>query len=270
MRILSFLIIILLSCSSAWSAEFSVSGIIRSCEDVVVRPRKNGIVSRIKVKEGEEVKKGQLLIELESLREKAMLDVVHARIESTKASLAQRKIALESSMKAQARNEMMQEVIAHKDLDESKDLVRRNKADVSFGEGNLKEMEAELQLRQVELDEALLVAPFSGKVTKIHVSEGETVRALDTPVCELHNMEKFYVQLSIPLQYIQQVNLSDKVTVEIEKDIGLLNEELPATVFYKNPVIDSASRTFQTKILVSQKKQAIQPGMTALVHFITD
>jgi len=64
-KTLSVVLGCMFSFSSAAFAQLSVTGILRPVEEVVIKSELAGLVQRVAVKEGDHVKEGQLLIELE-------------------------------------------------------------------------------------------------------------------------------------------------------------------------------------------------------------
>lgn len=270
------LLMLFLLSRNASAGEFSVSGIIKPWASVVMTAKASGTIGEILIKEGAWVSKGEMLVLLENRREKALIELAGAKIESASAALKERKVSLANSRKALERKDIMKDVIARKEFEDSRDLVLQREADVSLWESKIKEAEAELNLRNAELEDLIIRAPFQGMVTDILVEEGETVRALETSICDVFSMDKMYVQLAIPVKYICMMRNVKAVVVEVEKGMEGLGGSLPARVMYVNSTVDPTNRTFAAKILITRSKSKqisalrglVKPGMTANVRFL--
>ena len=271
------LLMVFLFSRNVLADEFSVLGIIKPMASVVMTAKASGTVGEIVVKEGSSVSKRQALGLLENSREKALIELAGAKIESASAALEERNVSLANSRKALERKDIMKDVIARKEFEDSRDLVLQREAEVSLWESKIKEAEAELNLRKTELEDLIIRAPFSGIVTEIHVEEGETVKGLETPICDVVSMDNLYVQLAVPIEYISMMdNENTAVAVEVEKGVEGLGFSLPAEVLYVNPTVDPTNRTFAAKILIdmfgqtaaSGARELVKPGMTANVRFL--
>jgi membrane fusion protein (multidrug efflux system) len=247
--------------------EFAVPGLIEAWANVTMKSKASGTLGSIAVEEGDLVKEGAILLELENNREKAMIRLSAARVEKSKASLSEAMVALQSSSKDLERKEIMKEVIPKKDLENAQDLVRQHEAIVRVREGEIKEAEAELHLRTVELENTLLRAPFDGMVSKIHVKAGETVAALNTNLCDVAHLDKLFVQVAVPIPYLPSLHKGMKVSLRVEKDTLLFDKKVTAEIWYIYPIVDPSSRRFQVKILLRHPNPLVRAGMIAEVFF---
>jgi RND family efflux transporter MFP subunit len=213
------------------------------------------------------VKEGSILLELQNEREKAMIQLAEARVEKAKASLLEAQVVLQNSKKDLQRKEMMKDVIPKKDLENAQDQVLQYEANVMVKEGEIKEAEAELHLRTVELENTRIKAPFEGMVTQIPVKAGETVAALNTSICDVVQLDRLYVQVAVPIQYLPLLEKGMKVSIQVEKDTLPFNKKFEGEIWYINPIIDPTSRRFNVKVLLRNPHPLVRPGMVAEVLF---
>ena len=251
----------------SWAEEFSVPGLIEAWAQVTMKAKVSGTLGSIPAKEGDHVKEGSVLLELENQKEKAMIKLAEARLEKTKAALMEAKVVLQNSKKDLERKEMMKEIIPKKDLENARDLVLQHEASVSGKEGEVKEGEAELRLRTVELENTLIKAPFDGIVSQIPVRAGETVAALSTPICEVVHLDTLYVQVAVPIQYLPLLEKGMKVSIRVEKEMLSFNKRFVGEIWYINPIVDPTSRRFKVKVLLRNPHPMVRPGMIAEVLF---
>jgi cobalt-zinc-cadmium efflux system membrane fusion protein len=267
MRILIFLVIVVAAAGQAFAEELSVAGLVEADASVQMKARASGTIGRIKVQEGDRVKKGLIIAELDNKREKALIELARAKMESARAAISERKIALESGKKELERKEMMKTVIARKELEMAQDDVLQYEAGVLLRESTLEEGRAEMNLRKAELENTYLRAPFDGVVTAIHVEEGETVRALEDPVCDVFSLKKIFVKVAIPVGFIRFIEEETAVSVQVEKEIELSGKRLKGKVEYINPTVEPTSRTFGARIEILEPDRLVRPGMRANVIF---
>jgi RND family efflux transporter MFP subunit len=265
---LSFLLIYLLTFSSlARAAEITATGVIRAEKEVVVRAESAGVVSRIWVHEGERVPQGRLLVELKNTRQKIILDLAKARNDKAKAALAESQVLLKNAIKELDRARIAGDALPRKDLEDREDQVNRLHASVEAQEAELKQAQEELRLRENELKETFLFAPFRGTVTRLYVHEGDALRPLDTQVLELVALDRLYAEVVLPVEAILKVGVGHPVSVRVESEVLGRAGVLQGAVSYANPKVDAASRTFRVKVTFSDLNGTVRPGMLAQISF---
>ena len=267
---LTYLLIdLLILHSPAAAAEISVTGVIRAQEEVVVRSEASGIVGRIAVREGERVDEGQLLVELDNDRQKIALDFYRARSAKEVASLEETKVLLENAKKDLARVRIAGDALPRKEFEDKSDQVLRLQASLEAQEAQVKQAEAELSLRQNELEQTRLAAPFGGTVTRIYINQGDALKPLDTQVLELVALDRLYAELVLPVSVILRIQEGHRVRVNVENDVLGSHGLLEGRVIYVNPKVDASSRTFRVKVAFSDSNGKVRPGMLAVVRFNT-
>jgi HlyD family secretion protein len=256
-----------LSPASLGAAELSLTGVIRAQEEVVVRSETPGIVQRIAVREGERVREGQLLVELKNDKQKIAVELSRSRLARASASVAETKVLLDNARKEVERVKIAAEALPRKELEDRADQVLRLEANLDAQRAEMAQTKEELNLREREMLETQLTAPFAGTVTQIVINRGDTLKPMDTPVLELVAMDRLYVELLLPSAHAQKIRADQKVTLQVEGDalgkVGLLE----GRVTYVNPKLDAASRTIKVKVSVPTLNGTIRPGMLAQAKF---
>ncbi len=252
---------------SAYAAEITATGVIRAEEEVVVRSEVDGIIWRIAVKEGRRVQKGQLLVELKNDRQKIGVELARARLLRAQASLVASRVSLENSRKELIRLRIAGDALPRKELEDMEDQVLRLQALLEVQEAELKQGKVELSLRENDLKETQLLAPFSGTVTQIYINKGDALKPLETEVLELVALDRLYVELVLPVEAILNIRSGHKVRVDVEDKVLGRAGSVKSRVSYMNPTVDASSRTFSVKVAFSDPKGNIRPGMLAQVRF---
>jgi RND family efflux transporter MFP subunit len=264
--LMAFLLLLDLA-SPTRAAAFTVTGVVRAEEEVVVRSEVPGIVQRIGVREGERVREGQILVELRNERQKIALDLSRARLAKANASLVETRVLLDNARKELARVKIAADALPRKELEDREDQVLRFEAVLEAQGAELAQAREEVKLRENELKETQLLAPFGGAVTQIYINRGDTLRPMDTQVLELVGLERLYAELLLPVGYVQRVRLEQKVKVNVEVEtLGRL-AQVEGRIIHINPKIDAASRTFKVKVTIPSANGRVRPGMLAQVGF---
>ncbi|HEV8689404.1 MAG TPA: efflux RND transporter periplasmic adaptor subunit, partial [Ideonella sp.] len=185
------------------------AGVLQPRIKVDVGAQVTGQVRRIHVELGQKVRKGDLLVSLES--ELARSDVAQAEaavaqqaalIDSTQASLAL------SRREAERLHRLLRnEAAAVTDTERADTELAKLEADLRGQSATVKRLQAELDQRRLRLGYTAISAPMDGTVVNLPVQEGQTVIAIQvTPVMvTLANLDEITVRARVPEADIAQV-----------------------------------------------------------------
>jgi RND family efflux transporter MFP subunit len=267
LRISLGLIPVLLCLNLTANAQSNVTGVVRAEEEVILRSEFSGIVQRIAVHEGDRVQQGDLLVELRNERQKIAVDLAKTGLAKAQASLDETMVLMENAEKELARVKTAGDALPRKELEDKTDQVHRLDANLNAQRADVAQAETEIKLRDYELRETQLLAPFSGTVTMISINRGDTLRPLDTPVLELVALEDLYAEMLLPSNYVQKIRLNQLIKVQIEGEWLGKPGQLDGKIIYINPKVDASSRTFKVKIRIPNANGVVRPGMLASVRF---
>jgi RND family efflux transporter MFP subunit len=261
------LLALALSQQALYGAELTLTGVIRAQEEVVVRSEVPGIVQRIAVREGERVREGQLLLELKNDKQKIAVELTRSRLARASASLEETKVLLDNARKEVERVKIAADALPRKELEDRADQVLRLVANLDAQRAELAQAKEELNLRERELLDTRLTAPFTGTVTQIVINRGDTLKPMETPVLELVALDRLYVELLLPSAHAQKARIDQKVVLQVENDaLGKIGQ-VQGRIIYVNPKLDAASRTIKVKVSVPTLNGTIRPGMLAQAKF---
>ena len=259
-------LVILISFSTSAFAQLPVTGILRPVEEVVIKSELAGLVQRIAVKEGDNVSEGQLLIELDNAHQKINLQLSAIIVTKAKAAVDETNVVLANAETEQERIQMAANALPRKELEDIRDQVLRLKASLAAQMAELARAEQEVKLREQELRDTEIRAPFDATVTEIFIHKGESLRPIDTPVLQLVGMDKLFAELRLPSNYVSKIKVGQNIKVQVEGEwlgrIGALDGEIT----YINPTVDAASRTFKVKVGIPSRG-LVRPGMLVEVRF---
>lgn len=227
----------------AFSHFIFVSGKVEAVEEAMVSPEINGQIKTIHVSEGQRVKKGQLLVSLNT-------DVTEKSIKEVKTSLE-----LTEKLYEKQKELWDQEIGTEVQFLQSK----------SAYESTL----ARLETLEEQLDMARVKAPFSGIVENIMVKEGELAMP-GGRLLHLVNLSNLKIKARISENYLNSIHPGDKVDVEFpatpDKSVSLNINRIGS-------VIENMSRTFEVELKMSNPGEKIKPNQLAtmkLIDFSTD
>lgn len=260
-RRLAFVAAGFLVLSGASSAQLAVTGIVRPVEEVVLKSEVSGVVARIVAVEGERVRQGQVLIELRDDHQKTSLELSRAGLEKARATVEETRVLLESAEKELHRIEIAGDALPRQELERVGDQVLRLRANLNAQVAEAARAEQEVKLREWDLRDTQLAAPFDGTVTEIFVHRGDSISPIDPPVLQLVALDELYAELLLPSSYVPRVSLRQSVQIRIEGEWMGRTGQLEGQITYINPTIDAASRTFKVKVRVPASGGLVRPGM---------
>jgi membrane fusion protein (multidrug efflux system) len=218
--------------------ELQAVGTMRANQSVVLRPEVTGRVAAIGFRDGQYVKKGQLLVGLDA--------------------------ALNEAEVAQARAEL---ALANANLKRTADLASKNFVSSSAqdtAESNVTVLEARLQLAQARLAKMRIVAPFDGVVGLRAISIGDVVKD-GTDLVNVEDIGRLKVDFRLPERTFTQLKVGQAVEVTTDAVPGALYKGRVDAI---NPRIESGGRSLEVRAELPNTDGKLRPGMFARVRVI--
>jgi len=247
---------------SAGTPILTASGYVVARREAVVSSKIQGRLSDLRVEEGSEVKKGDVLARLESIDYDASVQRAKAAVLRAEADLAEQERQLR--LTAQLANE---DVLSESEKDAAQSRVR-------IAEAALAQAQADLAFADAQLQNTVIRAPFSGVVVKKMAEVGESVAPIPPGV-------------NISTSSGAIVALADLATLEVEADVAEANvakiesgqpaevtvEAIPdrryqAVLRQVIPTADRTKATVMVKVTILDKDEDLKPEMSAKVTFL--
>ena len=170
-------------------------GTVRALNNVTVRAQVDGKLLSVKFKEGQDVKAGDVLAEIDPVIYQAQYDQAVAKKAQDEAQLANARIDLQR---------YQQLALAKAGSAQQADTQR---ATVAQLEALVKSDQAAIDNAQATLSYTKVIAPLSGRVGLRQVDQGNIIRSSDvTGVVVITQLQPSAVQFSLPQQQIVRVN----------------------------------------------------------------
>jgi membrane fusion protein (multidrug efflux system) len=213
-------------------------GSLRSNESVVLRPEVSGRIQSIGFRDGQAVRRGQLLVGLDATLNEA--EVAQARAEFDLA----------------ASNLKRTEDLA------SKSFISSSAQDQAAS--GVQVAEARLKLAEARLAKMRIVAPFDGVVGIRNVSIGEYVKD-GAELVNVEDIRTLKVDFRLPERYFTQ--LRSGLPVEVVAD-ALPGARYVGSVDAINPRVDTSGRSLEVRAKLDNADGRLRPGMFARVRVL--
>lgn len=211
-----------------------VRGEVRSNRNVTISAETMGLVNRIPVEEGQYVKQGEVLLNINA-------NVLQSNIEEVKTRLE-----LASSV-----------------FERQKNLWEQNiGSEIQFLEAkNRKEaLERQLATMQTQLNQSVIRAPFSGTIEELMARQGEMASA-GTPLLRLVSLQNMYIKADVSENYIGSFSKGDAVEVTFPA----LNLTITTSLASVGQVIDPRNRTFTIEARLPDDMEQLKPNLLAVL-----
>jgi HlyD family secretion protein len=159
-------------------ASVTASGQIQPRTKVDVSADVTGKIVRLSVKEGDIVKKGQFLLQIDPEQPTAALQRSEAALASARAQAAQAKANLIQAQRNHERSQQIKQqspnLVSDEQLEQLKTQWEVNQALAEAATYSVEQAQASVRDARQALNRTTIIAPMSGKVTRLNVEEGET------------------------------------------------------------------------------------------------
>ena len=230
-------------------------GTVVAYESVAVRSRIDSQIVAVHFKDGDEVKKGDVLFELDDKSLRAQADQLTANIARDRASLENARL---QSARAKALAAKGFATGATRDDTAANEQVAQATLSASI---------AALESVRVQLGYTRITAPITGRTGTINVTLGNTVKANDTQaLVTINQLKPIRVQAALPQQYFDAVRAamqSGGITVSANRqDDATGSQELAqGTLDYIDNAVDASTGTFVTRAGFPNEDERLLPGM---------
>ncbi|MCX6269137.1 MAG: efflux RND transporter periplasmic adaptor subunit [Bacteroidetes bacterium] len=242
----------------------SSNGKIQPEKDIKISPYISGEVVELYVKEGYQVKKGDLLAKIDPEiyisqfdQSEASVNTQKANLANSKARLAQLTAQFENAKLTYNRQEKLfkQNVISKAEFEQAESAFQVAQAQVNAGEEDIKasgfmvkNSEAALKRSREDLARTAIFAPNDGTVSKLSVLQGERVTGASqfssgTEIMRIANLNEMEAQVQVNENDIVRVNMGDTALIEVD---AYLNRK------FKGIVTEIATSANTTGVSVDQ------------------
>jgi len=239
------------------------AGTIDACRRSKMSPAMGGHINSLPVKEGDEVKKDQVLLELWNKEAKARVQA--AEMNAKQVCI----LSARAEKNAQRKTELRQKDLASED--ETEIAVSNAASQSAACDAAL----ANVKVTQASLERTMLIAPFDGVVAEIEGELGEYVTpspvgVATKPTVDLIDSSCIYI--SAPIDEIDAPEVHSGMKARIMMD-AFGDQEFPATVRRVAPYVldlEKQARTVEIEAVFDNPDKVLLPGYSADIEVIID
>lgn len=219
-----------------WQPALSAVGTLRAVRGADLALDVAGLVTKVNLKSGDEVKEGQVLLQLRDSEDVAQLNQLQAAA------------ALASVTFDRAKQQLAVQAIS--------------KADYDTAAADLKAKQAAVAQQEVNVSKKQLRAPFSGRAGIITVNPGAYLNSGNT-IVTLQQLDPIFVDFHLPQRNLAELKVGQKVTLKLDAFKGKTFE---GTLSAISPKVDNDTRNVQVEASVPNPDKLLTPGMFADVN----
>ena len=230
------------------------SGTVTALQSVDLRAQTTSTVAQVLVKDGQSVKKGELLFRFDDRAQRAELEKARAQLARDRAALGD----LERQFKR------AQELVAQNFV--SRSALDTAQANLESGQALVKSDEAAIQAAQVTLGYNELRAPINGRVGIVSVYPGSLVQANATaaPLVNIAQLDPIAVTFVVPetqlAPLLAATRAGDLEVEAITPGSARGTAAIKGRVTAVDNLVDAATGTIKVKAEFDNKAQALWPG----------
>lgn len=240
------------------------TGRISAIDTVELRPRASGYVQRVAYKEGQEVRQGDLMFQIDPRPYRAALENAQAQL--ARARVAQQ---LETIRNKRAQSLIDDNAISHEELDLRRAAQAQSAADVHAAEAAVATAKLNLSFTEVR-------APVSGRAGRALVTVGNLATADETLLTTVVSQDPMYVYFDADensyLRYKEQERRNERSAQDNAVHVGLANETgYPHTgrVDFLDPQVNPTLGTVRARAVLPNPDRIFTPGLFARVQFVS-
>ncbi len=221
-----------------WQELLTAIGSIAAFQGVTITPDIPGTIREIKFESGATVRKGDLLVKLDTSTEEAQLRAMEAQVDLSRLTFERNKTLRSENMLSQS------------DLDSSDAALKQNIA-------NADAIRATIEKKTIR-------APFDGQLGIRQVNLGQYLD-VGKPVASLQALSPVYADFSLPQQELSKLKVGMRVRVTTDSYPG---KTFDGTLTAINPDLDQNTRSIGLQATIENAEQKLRPGMYAKMEVL--
>ncbi|MBL7917200.1 MAG: efflux RND transporter periplasmic adaptor subunit, partial [Bacteroidia bacterium] len=216
--------------STILNSKLYSSGQIGAINQIEIIAEIQGKITAINFKEGESVKKGEVLIKINDA--------------DIQAQLAKNKVQVKLANEKLSRLKKLLEVKG----------VSQEEYDIQENEVNL--LNADQLYLLAQLAKTSIIAPFDGVVGLKNISVGSFVNS-NTVIASLVQLQPVYIEFSLPERYSQEIEKNFTINFSYENNTN--TKEYKAVIYAIEPVVDKLTKTIKIRAMYNGSEK-MYPG----------
>ncbi|MEO7392204.1 MAG: efflux RND transporter periplasmic adaptor subunit [Ramlibacter sp.] len=210
-------------------------GSLRSRQSVILRPEVSGRVTQLNFRDGERVRRGQLLVQLDD-------QLPLAQVQQAQAELSI----------AQANHKRNQELVGQGFI---------SQRSVEESSANLQVSQAKLELARATAARLRIVAPFDGIAGIRNISVGDYLKD-GADIVNIEDMDAIFVDFRLPERFQTKIRRGQTALVDLD---ALPGRKYAAVIQAIDPLVEANGRSVGVRGCVDNRQLQLRPGMFARI-----
>lgn len=221
-----------------WQPVISAVGSLKAVNGITVSTDLAGIISQIAFQSGATVKKGDLLVKLDSSQEEAALHTAEARRDLAKLSLERQKNLRSSGAVSQS--------------------------DYDSADSEFRQASGVVDAANALIARKTIVAPFDGLLGIRQVDLGQYLD-VGSPIVPLQSTDPIYVNFSLPQENLEQIAVGKKLRIKAN---GIVSNQFEGEITAVDSRFDESTRNITIQGTVANAENRLRPGMFVNVEVL--
>ncbi len=224
----------LIAGTSDFQHRFEVRGGIASRKNIIVSSEIPGVVKQIKVREGQHVKRGQVMVIVDSESIRRNIDELETQLEFAEMMFERQSRLWDNGVGSE---------IQYLEAKNRKEFVERRMASA-----------------ETQLAKASIKAPFTGTIDNVAIKEGEFVMT-GLPMIRVVSLTSLYIEADVSERFIGKLNKGDVVDVYFPSSEATVTSKIVAV----SDVINYDNRTFKVEVALVNSTFPVKPNMVVIL-----
>jgi membrane fusion protein (multidrug efflux system) len=243
------------------SRSYEFVGRIKAVETVELRARVEGFLEKVLFREGQDVKTGDLLYQIEKVQFQAQVDQAKANLAAAQAK----------AVNAQLQFNRSAELVRNQNIPQA--TVDQNKANLESAKAEILQDQAVLTQAQVSLGYTDITAPIDGRIGRTTYTQGNLVNPASGVLATIVSQDPIYVLFPVSVRQLDEIRKSrqqeDGRLIKIEIVVRLANGDdypLPGVWNYTDPQVDQQTDTLVMRATLPNPNRLLIDGQFVTVQ----
>jgi HlyD family secretion protein len=262
-------------------SKVTANGKVQAVRKVDISATIAGQITQLAVKEGDPVKKGQLLLQIDAVNPRASarssafsMQALLREVESAQASLVQARADAD-----RAENNYRNQIIPEADLQRARTAVATAQASVQAAQQRVDEARARLEGAEDTLAKTTVRSPIDGIVTAKRVEEGEVAvigvqNQPGTVLLTISDMSVVEAEMEVDETSIPQVKVGQEARVRIDAYPnqtfpGVVTEVGSSPILRQGTTAANEAIKFEVKVQLKEPPAGVKPGLSVQADLMT-
>jgi RND family efflux transporter MFP subunit len=250
------------------------SGYVTARRQATVSAKITGKVTEVLIEEGMQVKEGDVLARLDDTETRQQLAVARAELAHARSQDGEIRAQLQQAERDYARAQELfnRQLVAEQSIDAARAQRDMLRAKLAAAQEQIRVASESVTMAEVQLDNTVIRAPFSGVVVAKAAQPGEMISPISagggftrTGIGTIVDMDSLEIQVDVNESFINRVTAGQPVEATLN---AYPDWKIPGSVIAIIPTADRSKATVKVRIAIRAKDARLVPDMGARVAFL--